>query len=228
MSVLKSKSVTLDHRLDETEVIDEKPMYWWKQRHEETLKRHKENNNFQLVVFGDSITHFWETTGKKFWDSEFSKLHTTNLGYSGDRTEHALWRIENGELDGLNPKLLILLIGTNNTGHRNDSPEDTSEGILKIISSIKMKCPKTKILLLSIFPRSINPIDPLRQSNDAINKLISSYDNQENVFFRDYNSVFLKEHSKLNTDLLPDELHPNEQGYEVWFKTMIKDIKDLM
>ena len=105
---------------------------WWKPRHEEKLALKENMGQVDLVFLGDSITHAWDNCGKKTWDQYYAKRHALNLGFSGDRTEHVLWRLENGAVEGINPKLLVLMIGTNNAGHREEPSKFTAIGIKAI------------------------------------------------------------------------------------------------
>ena len=130
------------------------PQPWWLARHQQKLAEiAQKGSKAQLVFLGDSITHAWEDFGEQTWQQYYQSLDAINLGYAGDRTENLLWRIQNGELDGLNPKLVVLLIGTNNAGHRKEHPDDTALGIQVILQTISDKLPNCKILLLAIFPR---------------------------------------------------------------------------
>ncbi|MFT2097980.1 platelet-activating factor acetylhydrolase IB subunit [Marinomonas sp. 2405UD66-6] len=189
---------------------------WWMPRHEEKLALKNSMSRVDLVFLGDSITQAWEKEGAEVWDEYYAPRHALNLGFNGDRTENILWRLEHGEVDGLQPKLLVLLIGTNNTGHRQDSPEDTVEGIKQILSVLSKKLPETKILLLAIFPRSAKPTQTLRVLNDAINQKIQHFSDNQRVFFLDINHHFLDEKGCLTSNVMNDFLHPNASQYRVW------------
>ena len=166
---------------------------WWMKRHEEKKEEAKKAERIDLLMVGDSITHGWETGGKAVFDEYYGKRHALNLGFSGDRTEHVLWRLDNGAVDGLSPKLAVVMIGTNNTGHRKDPPEQTAAGIEKIIEELRTRMPAMKILLLAIFPREPMPDGELRKINDGINEIIKGYADGEHVSYLDINHVFLEE-----------------------------------
>jgi len=103
---------------------------WWLQRHQQKLaERETLKKNLELMFLGDSITHAWEVEGSEHWQQHFAHRKAFNLGFAGDRTEHLLWRIQNGEINNLSPKWVVLLIGTNNAGHRHDSPQEIAAGI---------------------------------------------------------------------------------------------------
>ena len=212
-------SIVPDHRLGEE---------WWKKRFEEKQALVKQGG-WELVFMGDSITHGWEGGGRKVWQENFDAYKTLNLGYGGDRTEHVLWRLDNGELDGYQPKLLILMIGTNNTGHRppeQESPEDTAVGIKAILDKIGQKSPTTKVLLLAVFPRGEKPDDSLRVRNDKVNALIKGYADNQRVFFLDFNKDLLEPDGTLSKEIMPDLLHPKEKGYGIWADAVLPMIKE--
>lgn len=200
---------------------------WWIPRHEEKLTE-EGRESADLLFLGDSITQGWETDGKETWDKYYADRKSFNLGFGGDRTENILWRLEHGEVDGINPKLTVLSIGTNNTGHRQDSPECTAEGISRIVTELKKRLPNTKILLLAIFPRDENPDGELRQLNNEVNQRIEQLTDQERVFFLDVNHAFLTDEGILPAEIMPDHLHPNEQGYQLWAEAMEPTIRGLL
>ena len=201
---------------------------WWMKRHEEKKEEAAKAGRIDLLLIGDSITHGWESGGKPVFDEYYASRHTLNLGFSGDRTEHVLWRFENGALEGLSPKLAVVMIGTNNTGHRKDPPVQTAAGVKAILEELRKRLPGTKILLLAIFPRDPAPDGELRKINDEINTIIKGYADDEHIFFLDVNQVFLEKDGTLPKSIMPDALHPNEEGYKRWAKAMEPTIKKLM
>jgi lysophospholipase L1-like esterase len=153
------------------------------------------------------------------------------LGYGGDRTEHVLWRLENGELDGYQPKLLILMIGTNNTGHRpavQETPQDTADGIKAILELIARKSPSTKVLLLGIFPRGAGPSDAARIRNSQVNDLIKAYADGTRVTYMDLGPQMLESDGTLSREMMPDLLHPKEKGYGIWARAVLPVIKETL
>lgn len=214
-------SIVPEHRMGEE---------WWKKRFAQKVELAKQGG-WELVFLGDSITHGWEGAGKKIWDENFSAYKALNLGYGGDRTEHVLWRLENGELDGYQPKLLILMIGTNNTGHRRlvqERPEDTAAGIKAILEKIAQKSPTTKVLLLGIFPRSAKLTDQPRVRNNQVNELIKGYADGQRVIYMDIGPQMLEPDGTLTKEMMPDFLHPKELGYGVWAKAVLPVIKETL
>ena len=201
---------------------------WWMPRHKEKLAALKSQEQIDLIMIGDSITHGWEGGGRKVWDRYYAQRHTLNLGFSGDRTEHVIWRLQHGAVDGISPKLAVVMIGTNNAGHRQDKPDHTAAGVKAIIHELRDRLPQTKILLLAIFPRGRDANDPLRKLNDATNKILAGCADKEHVFYLDINAEFLANNGALPKSIMPDLLHPNEKGYEIWAKAMEPMVQELM
>jgi len=200
---------------------------WWESRHEEKLAQVR-RGNIDLVMIGDSITHGWENDGKEVWDEYYASRKPVNLGYGGDRTEHVIWRLQHGEIDLITPKLAVLMIGTNNTGHRKDDPEKTALGIEHILNEFRTRLPETKILLLAIFPREEHADSRMRKINDGTNKIISKFADNRHVFYLDINHVFLDENGDLPEEIMPDMLHPNANGYKLWAEAMEPAISKLL
>jgi lysophospholipase L1-like esterase len=176
---------------------------------------------YRYVVSGDSITHAWEVEGEEYWQQYFVPRKSLNLGYAGDRTEHLLWRIQNGEIDSLSPEWVVLLIGTNNAGHRHDEPENIGAGVKVILDELKLQLPQSKILLMAIFPRSRDNKKRMRKRVDATNKIIQGFTDQKHVLWLDINQQFLTEQGVLLESVMPDLLHLNRLQYEVWAKAIL-------
>jgi lysophospholipase L1-like esterase len=188
----------------------------WVQRQEMLNKRVKKHQNAQLLFIGDSITHGWEGNGaKEIWQQYYKKRHAINLGIGGDRTEHVLWRLDNGNLDGLHPKLAVLMIGTNNASAGN-TPEEIADGVRAIVEKLRAKTPECKVLILAIFPRGETPKDHLRQVNEGANERIAKLADDQHVFYLDIGPKFLGPDGTLSKEIMPDRLHPNEKGYQIW------------
>jgi len=203
---------------------------WWMKRHKEKVAKARKGN-IDLVFVGDSITHFWETTGKAQWEKYFAPFKALDLGFSADCTEHVLWRIENGELDGYTAKCVVLMIGTNNTGHHpveKESPIDTIAGVKAVIKAIRAKQPDATLILLPIFPRGATAADPLRQRNEIVNREIRRFANGRTVIWCDFTDKFLKPDGTLPKELMPDALHPNAAGYEIWAENMMPFVKAIL
>lgn len=181
--------------------------------------------NADLLFIGDSITQGWEGAGKPVWDKYYGARNAVNLGIGGDRTQHVLWRLANGNLKGIKPKAAVIMIGTNNLSN---SPEaDIEAGIGKIVKLIRKKLPKTKILLLAIFPREEKPGE-LRAKSVRINEKIAKLDDGKNVFFLDIGAKFTQPDGSLTKEIMPDFLHLSEQGYQIWAQAIEPKVSELM
>jgi len=198
---------------------------WWKERHAEKNSR-LEKGNVDLLFIGDSITHSWENSGRKIWDQYFAKHNTANLGFSGDRTQHVLWRLLDSPLENISPKLAVMMIGTNNAG--SDSAEEIANGIEAILELLQEKLPETKVLLLAIFPRDPNSDSALRKVVDATNAIIKNLADNKRVYYLNIGKKFLTEDGVLTKEIMPDFLHPQEKGYEIWAKAIEPSVIELM
>jgi beta-glucosidase len=198
------------------------------ERHEKFLAR-KTQGPIDVVFLGDSITQGWEGPGKDVWDKFYGDRNAANFGIGGDRTQHVLWRIDNGELDGISPKVLVLLIGTNNIGY---SAEDILKGDTKIIDEIHEKLPNTKLLLLAIFPRGDDPSKPevkaMRDKLATVNKGLAALDDGNKTRYLDIGDKFLDADGKIPVDIMKDALHPTAQGYEIWAEAMNPLLTEMM
>lgn len=181
-------------------------------RHKEFLAIAKKGG-VEVVFLGDSITQGWGNN--KTWKKHFEPLKAANFGISGDQTGHVLWRITEGaELDGITPKVAVLMIGTNNSGGQ--SAEQISEGITLIVKTIHKKTPTTKVLLLGVFPRGEKAGTPIRAKLAEINKTIAKLDDGgKTVKFLDIGDKFLEKDGSLSKTVMPDFLHLSARGYEI-------------
>jgi len=197
-------------------------------RHQQNLLR-TEQGPVDLLFLGDSITDRWSSS-TAVWNRYFGKWNPANFGVGGDRTQNVLWRIQNGELDGISPKVIVLMIGTNNT-HSN-SPEDIVTGIKAILQTIDEKQPEAMVLLLGIFPRepkmrdgklNTMPMDKIK----VINKRLPALAKEGKVRFLDISDAFLVD-GKVPKDVMPDGVHVNEKGYEIWGRTIKPVLEEMM
>lgn len=184
------------------------------------------NGGAKVVFVGDSITHFWEVEGKAQLVKYFSEgdRKMLNLGIAADRTEHVLWRLdEGGELDGYEAKCVVLMIGTNNAGHfpfGAEPPSDAILGIREIVRTVRAKQPGAVIVLTAIFPRGGGAHDACRRRNEIVNKEIRKFADGQRIFWCDFNDQFLTPDGRLTPELFPDLLHPNDAGYEIWYSAV--------
>jgi lysophospholipase L1-like esterase len=199
---------------------------FWLAQHKRFVAEAKKGG-VDLLFLGDSITDFWRNRGLKVWTQYYAPRHAANFGISGDRTQHVLWRIDHGELDGIKPKVTVLMIGTNNS--QENSPSEITDAIKVIIETIRAKCPGTKILLLGIFPRNWAADGPaemeiIRQVNDTI----ARFDDGKTVKYLDIGPKFLGPDGKVSADIMPDFLHPNEKGYRIWAEAMEPALNEML
>jgi lysophospholipase L1-like esterase len=205
-------------------------------RHEGFIEIAKKGN-IDVLLMGDSITDGWRSpkSGKPVYDKYFEPLKTANFGIGGDRTQGVLWRLENGEMEGYTPKLMMLMIGTNNIGAikkdgttTGNTPEEIAEGIKAIVDKFRGKFPQAKVLLLGVFPRNVDPESAQRKAVNNINKIISKYHDRKYVKYMDIGNKFLDKDGKLPKDVMPDALHPNQKGYEIWAEAVIPTIHEML
>jgi beta-glucosidase len=189
---------------------------WWQQRYEGMNARVRQGN-VDLVFIGDSITQRWEHDGKAVWENHWSKRNAVNLGIDGDRTQQVLWRLERGNIDGISPKLAVLLIGTNNI--LGASVDEIADAIGRIVAMLQAKLPSTKLLLLGILPRTGTngeTEDDVRQAIIEVNRKISTLADGKNVFFLDIGRKFLCAEGTLRREaFVPDAVHLSTQGYQI-------------
>lgn len=201
----------------------------WLPRHVEKLAdAAARSDEVDLVFLGDSIIHAWEDFGEAAWQEHFAAYGALNLGFGGDRVEHALWRVANGEIDGLNARLVVLLIGTNNTGHKKDSADYTAKAIAQLVDEIHQRLLGAHILLHAIFPRGKTASDPLRTLNQAVNLKIASLAKRQYVTWIDINHLFLQEDGRLERAVMDDYLHPNANQYPRWAQELTPYIKEYL
>lgn len=209
----------------------------WMRRHESFNERVKQGN-VDLIFIGDSITAGWENAGKNVWAEFYGKRNAVNLGIGGDRTQHVLWRLDHGNIDGINPKLAVLMIGTNNSG--SNTSQQIAEGVTAIVEKLRTKLPSTKVLVLAIFPRADNfdaaknkavkgtPDDAKRKVNEGANEIIKKLADNKTVFYMDIGPKFLEPDGTLTRDMMPDLLHLNEKSYRIWAESIEPKVKELM
>lgn len=189
-----------------------------------------------IIFLGDSITQHWEwdQAGEKAWKKYWLPLGAANFGVAADRTEHVLWRIDQGQLDGMNPKVIVLEIGTNNTGEQFENEQykctaaQTADGIRAIIDRLRQKCPAAKILVMAIFPRGETADDAGRKQNEATNALIKDVADGKGVFFMDIGDKLVKPNRDGDVTIMPDMLHLSPKGYEIWSRAIAPLIKQLL
>lgn len=200
----------------------------WKQMHESFLKRAK-SGPIDLLFIGDSITQGWNNN--TVWERHYGPRNAANFGIGGDRTQHVLWRLDNGEADGISPKVVVLMIGTNNIG--GNSADEIAGGIKAIVERLRGKLPNAKVLLLGVFPRGDrgdrSQADAAADPRvDEINQKIKSLDDGKAIKYLDIGKSFLTENGRVPKSLMPDFLHLSESGYRAWADAIEPVIWEMM
>lgn len=199
----------------------------WLKRHEGFVDEAK-RGGVDVLFLGDSITDGWRKEGRFLWAEHFAPLQAANFGLDGDRTQHVLWRIQHGTLDGLAPKVVVLLIGTNNTGPERNTTAEAVEGVQAVVTAIHQKLPAAKLLVLAILPRAAKD-SPHRAQINEINRALRPFvEGMPSARFLDIGEVFLSADGSLSTHLMPDLLHPNEAGYALWAAAIKQPLADLL
>jgi lysophospholipase L1-like esterase len=195
-------------------------------RHEGFVATAKQGN-IDLLLHGDSITDWWlQEANKPVFDKYFGNIRTANFAVAGDTTQGVLWGLRNGEGQGFQPKAVMLMIGTNNTG-ASTAPE-IAEGIGAVVMELRRDFPDAKILLLAIFPRSV-PADPVRDKIAEVNGIVAKLDDQKHVFYMDIGRKFLDDKGVFLPDSFrADNLHPQAKGYDIWGEAVSAKLAELM
>ena len=194
-------------------------------KHHELINRRVKQGDIDLIFVGDSIAEGWKEN--ETWKKYYGHRKAANLGISGDRTEHVLWRLDHGNIDGISPKVAVLMIGTNNSVGNEYSPQDIADGIRAIVFKLREKLPKTKVLLLAIFPRGERP-NLKRMKNTAASKLIVDLADNKDIFFLDIGSSFLDDKGVISKEIMRDFSHLSPLGYKIWAKAMEPTLAELL
>src|SRR5262249_53134015 len=157
----------------------------------ESFVERAKKGEVDLLFLGDSITEGWKRAGNEIWKERYEPLHAANFGIGGDRTQHVLWRIQEGkELESIQPKAVVLMIGTNNMG--SNAAEQIADGITAIVKEFRRQRPEAQILLLGIFPRSAKATDKFRDKIKDVNQQIAKLDDGKHVHYLDIGDKFLE------------------------------------
>jgi lysophospholipase L1-like esterase len=215
----------------------EQDSYDWYARHQAVLQirqsQVRQNEAPTVVMIGDSITHFWggeplarQSNGPAAWQRLFGRMPALNLGFGWDRTQNVLWRLNQGELDGLTPRWVVLEIGTNNltgTDHaRANTPAEVAAGVEAICAEVHQRLPRARIVLMAILPRGVGPDHALREPIRHTNRLLAErFATDPRVTYLDIGAKFLTPEGSLPAALMPDGTHPSEAGYQIWADALI-------
>ena len=192
------------------------------------LRRAKENPGACDIEFiGDSIMQGWETRGSNVWSEFYGQRKVINMGVGGDRTQHVLWRFEQGQLDGVKAKVAVVMIGTNNSNKDDNTEADILAGVDAIVQQIRTRQPDTKIILLGIFPRG-QTFSPQRGKILQVNEALAKLDDGKNIFYLDIGPQLIESDGSIAKSMMRDYLHPGEAGYRIWANAMEPKLKELL
>ncbi len=205
-------------------------VYDWVERHNAILELNKPGaNTAQVVLIGDSITHFWggepkssRAAGANSWDKYIAPHKPINLGFGWDRTENVLWRLRHGEVAGLKPKAYVVLIGTNN--FQTNSVAETVDGIEEVCLEIRRRSPGAKLLLLGVLPRGETPNELRNKAADA-NALLKTRVAQLADKYIDLSDRYVGPGGRISKGIMSDFLHPTDKGYEIMGQAIDETLK---
>lgn len=202
----------------------------WGERQQLLNHRAAEGKEAQIIFVGDSITQGWEDEGKVVWQKYYAARGAINLGMHGDQTQHVLWRLEHGNLDGIHPKLTVLMIGTNNlygSAYSANTVVQVADGVSAIVQLLKRKLPDTRILLLGILPRGENP-NPMRGDVLQVNEIIQNLADNRTVLWSDFGARFVNSDGTIHSAFMPDYLHLSPAGYRLWAEAIEEQISSIL
>jgi len=192
------------------------------------MQRARENPGpCDIVFIGDSITQGWEGSGKNVWQKYYGDRKCLNLGVGGDRTQHVLWRFENGQLNGLKPKAAVLMIGTNNSNKDDNTEADILEGVQAIVRQIRERLPQTKLLIVGIFPRGAS-FSTQRGKILQVNQPLAKMADDKMIHYVDFGSQLVEADGSISKATMPDYLHLSERGYVIWAEAIEPTLKAML
>jgi lysophospholipase L1-like esterase len=204
------------------------------ERQDELLRRVRESAPTKILCVGDSITEGWEETGKDVWQRSIAPLGALDLGNSGDRTEHVLWRLQQAPLTRLRPEHVVLLIGTNNLGHHKSTAAETLAGVEAVARLLALQCPQATVHVLEIFPRG-QRFDAMRGDVCQINQALRAFVRAANAeaaaagrkaprpafAIHAIGDLFVDADGTISKELMPDFLHLTPKGYAMWAAALL-------
>ena len=198
------------------------------QRHQSFNKIvESQKGEVDLIFIGDSITQGWEGNGRGTWEYYYGDRRAVNLGIGGDRTQHVLWRLENGNIDGISPKLAVVMIGTNNSADDRNTAGEIVDGVQAVVGKLRSSLPDTKILLLGIFPRG-SEFNNQRGKILQVNQVIRKLSDDSMVAWLDIGHHFIDADGRIPSTIMPDALHLSPLGYELWAQAIEKRLARLL
>ena len=200
---------------------------WWQARHK-AMNERIAKGDVDLLFIGDSITQGWEGSGKAVWDEFYGSRNAVNLGIGGDRTQHVLWRLDDGNIDGVNPKAAVIMIGTNNSNGQDNTVAEIADGIRAIVAKLRGELPGVEILLLDIFPRGANT-NPQRGKILQVNQIVRKLaDGDGNVHYLAIGHHFVEDDGTISKAIMPDSLHLSPAGYQIWAQALEGKLRELL
>ncbi len=182
-----------------------------------------------LLFVGDSITEGWEWADGEHWKKHFAPLGAANFGIGGDTTQNVLWRLDHGAVGALQPKVVVLLIGTNNLGRENATAAEAARGIEAVVTKLRGAFPEAKILLHGIFPCDYSPKAEVRGRVAGVNALLRKLDGRDGkVVFRDIGAAFLEPDGSITKEVSPDGLHLSPEGYRRWAGQITPLVREML
>jgi lysophospholipase L1-like esterase len=178
-----------------------------------------------LLFIGDSITEAWEQAGQAYWEQYFIPLGAVNFGIGGDMIQNLLWRLQHGAIGALDPSAVVLLIGVNNLGFSQESPEAIAQGVIAVVDAMEEQFPNASILLMAVFPAGESESDSLRGKIKQINQSITSLNEREKVTYIDMGKDFIETDGSISSRVMPDYLHLSEEGYRRWTEAILPWIR---
>lgn len=196
---------------------------WDKMHAEDTLVA--QYDQVDILFVGDSITAGWNWD---IWQKNFAPHKAANFGIGGDHTGNVLWRLQHGAIGNIQPKVIVLLIGVNNFGHLNETPEQVAAGVTKVVQQLQLAWPNSRILLNAVFPFDQDAKSPNRTKVKELNKRIAKLHNNKTIFFKDYGPLMILKDGNISPEIMADFLHPTAKGYAIWAEAMTPDILKLL
>jgi beta-glucosidase len=197
-------------------------------RQAQVLQRARENPGpCDIIFIGDSITQGWENAGRAVWAKYYGDRKCLNFGVSGDRTQHVLWRLENGQVQGIQPKAAVLMIGTNNSNKDDNTEAEILAGVRAIVHELRARLPETKVVLVAIFPRG-QTFSPQRGKILQVNQALAKLADGQTIHFLDIGPQLIEADGSISKEVMPDYLHLSEKGYQIWAEALEPLLKQIL
>jgi lysophospholipase L1-like esterase len=195
--------------------------------HQQLLAK-RTQGKIDLYFIGDSITRRWGASDRQYadllrnWNDNFKGWNAADFGWGADKTQNMLWRLQHGELDGVNPKVIVLLAGTNNIGKVSPADESDTEaraaetvrGVAAVLKELRTRAPHATVILTGITPRNDNiRVMPIV---DAANRGIAQLADGHRVRYININANLVDAHGVLLPEMTVDGLHPTVKAYQLW------------